>query len=1134
MSLKIFIKIILLVYLSGYVNVFAQHNLRFENISREDGLSQGSVFAILQDSDGFMWIGTAEGLNMYDGYKFTIYKPDLFDSTTISDSWITTLFEDNEGFIWIGTFGGGLNYFNKGTNKFFHFKNNPQNTNSISDNVINSIVQDSTNLLWIGTDKGINILNKQSLHFDRINDNIEDEIFLSDDAINEIYIDRNYNIWVCTNYGGLNLFNRKENKFVFFLSDESQINSISSNTVWMMDEDKNEDSVYYIATYNGLNKFNFKELIFTSILNTSIKVVTGNEKRIRTVLVDNKNNIWEGSLDAGLDLFNTNEKKFYHYHQNLNSQNTVSNDQILCSILDASGLIWIGTRGGGIDKIITNNFYRYTHVEEYDNSLSDNVVWAIFEDEKDVWIGTGNGLDRFQIESREFKHYAFDPNNPNSINDNTIYALHKVGTYLWIGTSNGGLNRLNTKTNEVKHYLPNPKNQNSLPHIYIRTITSDNKGNIWIGTRGGGICKFNPENENFTIYQHDEANQNSLSHNRINSIFIDSKENVWIGTSGGGLNKFDPITEKFENFTFNIKNLKGLSDTYVLSITESNDGTLWFGTYNGGLNKYNPETNTFIHYTEKDGLPNNIIYGILEDDQGFLWISTNGGLSKFDPKNITFKNFGISDGVQGLEFNTGACFKGKSGYFYFGGTDGLTTFIPRNINSDNYEAPIHITDFKIDNNYIKPSKKVVLQKPIYQTDTIELSYNTKNFTIEFSALDYKSTNNILYRYILEEYDEDWTMGGNINFVKYTNVPPGRYMFKVMGTNSDGIWNDKFDQLFINIKPPFYKTIFFYILLGIVIILLFVLFVYIRERNLIYAKKVLEEKVLQRTIEISQQKEEIEAQSDEIQQQRDFVTKQKDEIEAQKQEILDSIYYAKRIQNATLPPLEIIKKNIPDHFILFQPKDIVSGDFYWIGEFNNKSIIAVADCTGHGVPGAFLSLLGISFLNKIVLEKGFIEPAQILTRLRHNITYALHQNENKDGTKDGMDISVITLDKEKRHLEFAGAINPIYIIRNNELIEIRGDRMSIGELDDNTKPFSNHSFELQENDIIYLFTDGYADQFGGNDGKKLKYSTFKEILLEVHNQPLLNQEKLLWNKLLEWKNELQQIDDILIIGIKIRN
>ena len=478
----------------------------------------------------------------------------------------------------------------------------------------------------------------------------------------------------------------------------------------------------------------------------------------------------------------------------------------------------------------------------------------------------------------------------------------------------------------------------------------------------------------------------------------------------------------------------------------------------------------------------------------------------------------------------------------------MVKYIPQNDRKNNLPPKTYITSVRIQGR----------DEPIYTyaegIDSLthlpiklKLPPNRKSLTFDWIGLSYTIPEKVRYQYKLEGVDEQWSALTSVTHTdEYKNLTNGNYTFQVKAFNNDGVGNPVPVSFSFEIKPPFWKTFWFILLeiaAGFGLIMMFIRY---RERQLIHEKKILEQKVVERTAEIQKQKREIEdkndalvsqqheilAQRDEIQRQRDVAENQRDQIIIQKKEITDSIHYARRIQTAVLPSEEYQKSILGEYFLLYKPRDIVSGDFYWMTKQENKVIVTAADCTGHGVPGAFMSMLGVSLLNEIVTKERYFQANEILNKLRDYIKTTLSQTGKENEAKDGMDIAMVVLDLDNNQLEFAGANNPLYLVRNGELIEVKGDNMPIGIHGGEERRFKNNIIPLQKDDMVYIFSDGYSDQFGGPDGGKFKTKPFKRLFTEISTRPLFQQWVLMEETIENWKGKLDQVDDILVIGIRI--
>jgi serine phosphatase RsbU (regulator of sigma subunit) len=562
-----------------------------------------------------------------------------------------------------------------------------------------------------------------------------------------------------------------------------------------------------------------------------------------------------------------------------------------------------------------------------------------------------------------------------------------------------------------------------------------------------------------------------------------------------------------------------MSNILVNVIFEDSKGNLWFGTH-GGLDLFNPKTQTFKKYTQQDGIPSSAVVSIEEDNRGNLWLGTLAGLCQFNPVNGHRKVYTDNDGLQANEFTQGASLKTENGELYFGGINGFNIFNPDKIKPNNFIPPVLITDFTLFNKKVKIGENSILKKNINEVKKIELSYKESVFSFEFSALNYILTEKNQYMYKMEGFDKEWLKSNN-RIVTYTNLDPGTYTFKVKGSNNDGIWNNKAAEIEIVITPPFWKTWWFRIL-GVVF---FLGIIYLWNNRRIAAiqsqKDLLEKEVKERTAEVVKQKEKIENQS------------------AHREELYydmkDNIRAAQVIQRSLLPVESRIKEHLSEFFIINRPKDVVSGDFYWFDVVEDKIIIAVADCTGHGVTGAFMSINGHHLLNQTIRNQSKLSPDLILNDLNDAIINELHYSESEVDIHNGMDISLCIIDKTKGILEFAGANSQIYIVREKEIIPIKGDKYPIGlMIEGKLCSFVSKKFEIKAGDILYLFSDGYADQLGGETGnEKLMYHRFRETLINNSRFSLGQQKDLLINYFDTWRGTREQIDDILVMGIKVQ-
>jgi len=568
---------------------------------------------------------------------------------------------------------------------------------------------------------------------------------------------------------------------------------------------------------------------------------------------------------------------------------------------------------------------------------------------------------------------------------------------------------------------------------------------------------------------------------------------------------------------------EGLMDKKIKSIVCDPTGNVWIGSFGVGVYLYDAKksgTKKITLKANEDFLGTGNIFSLIFSNDTTLIIGTNLGFKMITMnRNYQFKhilNFDITNGFIGIENNLNAILKDNRGNIWFGTAKGITRFTPSSYRSKNKTPKTHIVGLMLLNDTTSwKSKNIELTKWSDLPTNLVLACKENQLTFTFEGISLKNPQKVRYQYKLEGGDvnqREWSLASKENFAKFSGLQPAEYTFKVRAINEYGNYNSKPETYSFVINPPFYRTWWFYTICIVLGISIFILYVKWRETKLKRDKAVLEQTVKERTAE---------------------VVKQKEILEEQKQEITDSIHYASRIQRAILPTETLTNPILKDYFILYKPRDIVSGDFYWTTIKDDRIVLTVADCTGHGVPGAFMSMLGVSFLNEIVNEKGIVSPDEILNTLRGNIINALQQKESYGGSKDGMDIALVSIDEKRKIIQYAGANNSLLVIREKQLSEIKADKMPIAiylKMDS----FLNHEIPYQKGDIIYLFSDGYTDQFGGPKGKKFMSKHFKEFLLSIHELPMITQQHKLDQRIEEWKTEgsQSQNDDICVIGLRL--
>ena len=743
------------------LNANAQRKLLFEHLTVKEGLSQGSVTCILQDRLGFMWFGTQDGLNRYNGYTVRVFRHNPADPKSLHENFITSIIEDRNGTLWVGTVGGEgeLNRFDPLTETFTQYRRDSVDLTGSREGSANSTYEEPSGVRWWGRiGGGVTRLDTRTGTKRVFKHDPSDPGSLIDNNVYSVYGDRSGTIWIGTR-GGLDRFDRETESFFHYRHDDANPKTLASDWVWPIFEDRS--GVLWVGTYGG-----------------------------------------------GLHRFDRASGTFTQYRHNEANPGSLGDDQMYSIYQDRSGIIWVGTADHGVDRFHPEMgaFSHYTHDPKDPGSLIDNMIKALYVDRAGVpWVGTAGGLDRFDRVKGMSTHYTHNPGNPGSITDNIPQCIleDRSGT-LWVGMMSGGLDRFDRKTGVFTHYKHDPVNPRGLSDNRVYALLEDRAGNFWVGTYGGGLNLFDRRSGTSRVYTMNDSIPGSLSSRGVWAFCEDHEGVLWVGTSGGGLNRFDREKGIFTHFKHDDKNPKSLSDDLVLSILEDRSGTLWVGTL-GGLNRMDRDSGTFTHYRERDGLANDLVLGILEDGRGNLWISTNKGLSKFDPQHETFRNYGQSDGLQGDEFNQNAYARSPvTGDMYFGGGNGFNAFHPDSVRENRYVPPVVFSMFTRYNTDDKEGK-LIEEKGIAVRPEISLSYKDKVATFDFAALNYFGTYKNRYAYRLEGYSDNWIQLGTDHQATFTNLDGGEYTLQVKGSNNDGIWNEDGASIRMIVTPPWWKT-----------------------------------------------------------------------------------------------------------------------------------------------------------------------------------------------------------------------------------------------------------------------------------------------------------------------------------------
>jgi len=824
--------------------------------------------------------------------------------------------------------------------------------------------------------------------------------------------------------------------------------------------------------------------------------------------------IWLGTNENGIQRLADGGTK------SLTSSNGLLKNQVISLFKDREENIWISCGDGGISRYMGNRFYSITRKE----GLADENVYSLVAGNKgEVWIGTYSGLVRLTRTGDQiiFKNYTVVDGLP----DNVINSLALDSrNNLWIATP-GGIARFDGRRFEIF-----TEERDGLANDYVNSIFVDKDDVVWCGTKMG-----------VSIYDgigFKNTKEGYLPDNEIQTLMQDRSGNIWCGTLGG-LARF-----RGEELT-TYDEAEGLNHKKIHTITEDKKGNIWIGTFGGGIYmlSVNSGDRRPVRQMASDSLLNSAnVYSLIFLNDTTLLAGTDKGMNRIildnDLKVTRVIRYSLKDGFSGIKNNLNSvCRNGDE--IWFGTVNGITAYSPEYDMISDSRPVVHITDLRLFFNEVDWEKEGYGMMPWTNLPgDLKLSHKNNHLTFHFTGLLFSDKEEITYQYILEGLDDRWSPPRKETEAVYPGLTPGEYTFRVVALDRFGNKSDETASFSLEITPPFWQTTWFYILCAVILISGVFAFMKYRERKLRNERDMLERIVKERTAEVVQQRDQIEIQRDEIQKQHNIVTEQK-------KDIMDSIRYAKRIQTAAIPSPETIINELKDLFILYKPRDVVSGDLDRMGIENEKLIMIAADCTGHGVPGAFTSMLGISMLNDIIGQGSTTSPDVILNELRDNIVRSLKQSPDSE-SKDGMDIAILTIDKKANTLDFSGAMNPLFIIRNASqekindsfieegafrLYEIKGDKMPAA-IHERMDPFTRTTIKICPDDKFYMCSDGYEDQFGGPKHHKFMRKSFKKLLLQIHHLPMDQQRDILEKTLEEWTGDLPQVDDILVIGFSV--
>lgn len=1069
--------------------------IRFDNLNHGHGLSNDWVNSITEDDRGFMWVGTRSGLNVYDGNQNIVYRFDPKNENSISHNDVSEVTYMSKGYIFAGTWGGGLNVINSRTRQIKRVGN----THFERSLTIKSIVEDNESNIWIGTyGQGIFSYDFETNQLTKCANRKSSLLKESESLFCQDLAYHNDTLWIVTRNKGLGYVpvkTTKEVSYVFLENESVKIPNDLTHVVFIEDE-------LYMGSYDGQVLVYDRSTFKTDTL-LNLKLDREHRNRINSILQDKDRNLWMCS-SSGIFKYSRNTKRL----TKINDPETGDeyNDNY-CSLIDSRGVFWMGNWGNGL--------YSYLNMDGIFHTVSmvqpnKNIIQCIQPFNDSIFLlGTNSGILEYNFNSK--KILKVEPSGLGKINavKNIVNGILPYKNKFLLAIDGAGLFLMDRKY----RIRPFKNNQNSiLFNSSIIGVSANKNGDRLIGTWSKGGVLINEKTNLYREFNSLTERDSSLQCNTVYCELLTSDGRTLIGTEGGII-EYDREKDTFKNLP--IKAHINSGDKFIVKgvrgMVEDPKGYLWIASISGlvkyDLNKNNDE---FI-LTEKDGLVDRTINNMACLD-GIIWATTKSGLMKINTVTNKVANFTTTDGLSGNVFNDNGVYY-KNGILYMANGYDMIYFEPHDISKQIQYSRLEFLDFRLHDRIVTPEDKV-FQTHISMADEVNLNYNQNNVSFDVSVIDFNSNYEGKFAHKLVGFDDNWIPHDYSNTkIRYTNLEAGEYTLMLASILEDHTISDNVKKIKLFISPPFWKTWWFRALALILFVSFVAIYVRLRTRRVNLENKRLETEVVKRTTELSTS--------------NSILKKQNKAIES-------NIRYASVLQNALLPTLEKIHLGFKEFFIFNRPKDGVSGDFFWFTKMGTKSIFVVSDCTGHGVSGAFVSVFGVSSLSSIIENNKITQPNLILNELHKKVISAFHQNKNT--VKDGMDISVISFDEQDKTLEISSAKSSVLLVTGNqELIRVKGDQFPIGgsiESYSNRKEFTLKTYKIDKPSTLYLFSDGFQDQFGGKMGKKYMQRKFREFLFSCSKKDVNVQKAILEKEFDSWKGDHEQIDDVLVAGIRL--
>ncbi len=1037
-------RLILFLVLLSSVQLYGQE-FKFEHLGQNVGLRDPFIYSIEQDNNGYLIVGTGEGVGVFDGESFDMkYKSD-----GLTEDFISCSFSDSKGNIWFGHKSGGSSIYD---GKKFDLVHRGDGIGS----VITDIAEDHRGHIWFAAqDFGLFYVNQDG-KFEFFNTLFQGEYIYS------LHIDDQDNFFVGTSEG-LEVYRYYPEEKL--LSKTQDVSGLPLDQV--VKTVKFDDNKILVATlYSGFYIVEQKDGVFRS---QKVEIVNTEEEDLVVRDLNYKDEIlWVSTLQTGLLKASFEEGKLL-VSERYNSSNGLKSDAVNTMFLDREGVMWVGTLGEGLASRGDNLFTFYFRTDQQEE------VSHVYANKDQIWVARKGSLMAYNKSNLKVLYsYGVEQGLPDDIISGVKFAGDSI---LFVSTQESGLFELKGLSGQFNKIV---LSEDGLSESIVSLDIVDDK--LWIGTLNG---VYRRDINHTGVVRYDISS--GLTHNYIASIYISKSKDIYVGAQSAYLSKFEDETFR------NIQLTPDYDVVTINMITEDSKGDIWLSTANNGIFHI---SDSITNLKTENGLATNYCYGISEDINGNIWVTHNGGLSKVDPVNYQIETYKEKYGMD-TRFVRAAVSR-YDNELWLGTENGVVLC---NANADVINQIPPITSIR---------SLIINDEMISSIHDVDLSYGEYDIKIDLMGLSLKNAKGVTYQYYLEGYDYKWSEMTNNPEIIYQKVRDGEYTFHVRSFNADGITGEE-TTFKITIAEPYWKKWWFYVSIFILLVAAVTVIIKMRESRHIRYQKELELQLAERTKEVVNQKEEIE------------------EIN---KDLTDSINYAKRIQKAILPEKTEFDELFPKSFIFYKPKDIVSGDFYWVKQFGDQVLITCADCTGHGVPGGFMSMIGTMLMYESAVLKHILDPGKILEDLDTNLVATLRQTDTLESNKDGMDLSVCVIDMKTNLMKFAGALRPVYIYRYGMRTVLRGDRYSLGGTIIKDKTFTTQEYQLEKGDKVYMFSDGYPDQFGGPYQRKLKLTGFHELLDQVSLMPIEKQYAEIDSFFYTWKGDMMQMDDVILIGFEV--